>query len=286
MMSARSTRLKFRCVAFAATILALGSAGLADAEVVEQGDLRISFEGEVTPKGLPRSGWAPVHVAVATKIASIGGGAPSQLRTISIAINRFGRFDQSGLPVCTIRDIQPATTANALKACGGSLVGFGAFKAEVLLGQQAPFPSTGKLYAFSGRVNGRPAILAHVYGTQPVPISFTFPFSLRKTKGTYGTVLTTSFPGATGNGGYITGISLDLGKVFRSEGRTHSFLSATCPAPEGFPAATFPFARASLGFAGRTVTSVLIRNCKAEEDDPYRSVAVRLRSTHFSVFFP
>ena len=29
----------------------------------------------------------------------------------------------------------------------------------------------GKLYAFNGRWHGRPAILAHVYGTKPVPTS-------------------------------------------------------------------------------------------------------------------
>jgi hypothetical protein len=240
--------------------LALGS--LAQAEVVQRGNLRVSFDGDLSPKALPRSGMAPVKVAVAAKIASTSSDAPPQLRQISIAINRNGHFTPKGLPVCSMRDIQPSTTANALKACRSSLVGEGHFSAKVLLSQQAPFPSEGKVFAFNGTLHGKPAIFAHVYGTTPVPISYTLPFVIQPAKGTYGTVLRASLPSVTGDSGYITGLSLILGRNFSSHGQRRSYLSAGCPAPAGFPGAVFPFARASFGFAGRTVTSVLTRSCK------------------------
>ena len=50
------------------------------------------------------------------------------------------------------------------------------------------------MFAFNGTYKGKPAILAHVYGNQPVPTSFTLPFLITKAKGTFATVLTATFP--------------------------------------------------------------------------------------------
>jgi hypothetical protein len=240
--------------------LALGS--LARAEVVQRGKVRVSFKGALAPKSLPRQGLAPVKVTVAAAIASTDDEDLPQLRQIAIAINRNGHFAPQGLPRCHMRDIQPATTANALKACRRSLIGEGHFSAKVLLSQQAPFPSEGKVFAFNAVLAGKPAILAHVYGTDPVPISYTLPFEILPSRGTYGTVLHASLPAVTGNSGYITGLSLTLGRTFQVGGERRSYLSAGCPAPAGFPGAVFPFARASFGFEGKTLTSTLTRSCR------------------------
>ncbi len=246
-----------------ALCLALATS-FAAAEVVQRGSLRVTFDGELTPHTLPRQGVAPVKVGVSTTIASTDGSAPARLQRISIAINRNGRFEPEGLPVCPLRAIQPSTTADALAACRDSLVGTGSFEAKVLFSREAPFPSQGKLYAFNSRIHGRPAILAHVYGTEPVPTSFTFPFEVRQSKGTFGTTLVASLPQVTGDSSAITGLALNLGRSFSFHGKKHSYLSAGCPAPKGFPGATFPFARASLSFAGhKTVTSTLTRSCGA-----------------------
>ena len=255
--------------------LCLSLAALAQAEVTQRGNLRVSFDGKLTPHSLPRTGSAPVKVAVATKIATTDAKTPPRLRAITIAINRNGHFEPKGLPVCALREIQPATTANALAACRDSLVGEGRFSAKILLSQQAPFPSEGKVYAFNSTLHGRPAILAHVYGTEPVPTSFTLPFELRPAKGTFGTVLHVSLPAVTGNSGYITGLSLKLGRSFSFHGKRRSYLSAGCPAPKGFPGAVFPFAKASFGFEGRNVSSTLTRSCGALAARPHRSRRTR-----------
>jgi hypothetical protein len=249
-------------VATATGLLLLAS--LASAEVVQHGSFRVTFEGEITPHTLPRTGSAPVRVSVGTKIASTKTANPPRLRRITIAINRAGHFNPSGLPICPLRQIQPSTTADAFAACGSSMVGTGRFEARVLFNQQAPFPSAGRIYAFNSRIHGKPAILAHVYGTKPVPTSFTLPFEVRSAKGTFGTKLVAALPAATGDSSYVTGLSLKLGRTFSSHGSRHSYLSAGCPAPKGFPGATFPFAKASLAFGGRgTLTSVLTRSCHA-----------------------
>lgn len=239
--------------------------GAASASVVEQRrGVRVSFDGKLTPKALPRHGTAPVGIVVDAKIGATGGEDPPQLRKITIAINRNGHFTSKGLPACRVDQIQPSTTANALASCRGSLVGEGRFSADVKLPQQSPFPSSGKVLAFNGRVNGRQAILAHIYGTDPAPTSTVLPFLLRGGRGAYGTTLEASLPQATGSWGYVTGLRMSLRRSYRYRGRARSFLSAGCPAPAGFPSASFPLAKTSFAFAGSlTLEAVLTRTCKA-----------------------
>ncbi len=258
----RRTRMGLSLIGALVLLLAVGLGSPASGEVVQRGPLRVTFDGEISPKALPRTGSAPVRVSVGAKISSTKVGEAPRLRTMTIAINRAGIFSPGVVPTCTVRDIQPSTTENALDACRDSLVGEGHFAAKVLLSQQAAFPSSGKLYAFNGRWHGHPAILAHVYGTDPVPTSFTLPFELTTAKGTFGTVLRAVLPAVTGKSGYITGISLSLGRTIGSGKGRRSYLSAGCPAPSGFPGAVFPFARASFGFGDSNVTSTLTRNCK------------------------
>jgi hypothetical protein len=228
-------------------------------EVEQREGVRISVDGKLTPHALPRHGTAPVRVAVGVKVAAVGGGAPPQLRKIAIAINRHGRFDPAALPRCPLREIQPSTNSGALKTCRRALVGEGSFSANVLLPEQSPFPSAGKVYAFNGVFHGRPAILAHVYGTQPVPTSYTIPFELTPLKGTFGTLLSAALPRSTSQWGYVTGISLDL-KASAVRGRP--YLSAGCPAPKGSSEAPFPFARVTISFTGKpNISTTANRSC-------------------------
>jgi hypothetical protein len=166
------------------------------------------------------------------------------------------------LPVCELEDIQPATTQKALDACRGALVGEGSFSAAVSLSKQASFPSQGKMFAFNGAYEGKPAILAHVYGTQPVPTSFTLPFVIGKAKGTFGTTLTATFPASDNS--FVTGIDLTLHRTFTYRGKQRSYASAGCPAPKGSSGAAFPFAKASYEFVGgKRLSSTLTRSCRA-----------------------
>jgi hypothetical protein len=251
-------------IAFVPAAATAGGDAAASA-VVQRGPVRVSFDGKITPNALPRHGLAPVGIAFETKIAAVSGGTPPQLRRISIAINRNGRFTSKGLPVCRLREIQPSTTSGALTACSTSLVGEGHFSANVQLPEQSPFPSSGKVLVFNGRLHGKPTLFAHIYGTQPAPTSNVLPFAIRDSHGTYGTVLEASLPQATGNWGYVTGLRMTLRRRFSYRGKARSFLSAGCPAPAGFPGAVFPLARTSFDFAGGlSLVSVLSKSCTAK----------------------
>jgi hypothetical protein len=248
-------------VALATLLLCLGG-GLAQAEVSQKGDLRVSFDGGIVPHALPRHGTAPVAVSLSGDIETTDGQAPPQLRTISLAINRNGRLDYTGLPACHYHQIQPASTAEAIEACPGGVIGRGAFRAKVVLPEQSPFPSRGKVVAFNGILHGRHVVFAHIYGTTPLPQSSVLAFALSRASGTYGITLTAQLPRVAAEWGYVSGVSLTLQRRFEYRGRAHSYLSAGCPAPKGFPGATFSFARASFGFEdGRAVTSTLTRSC-------------------------
>ncbi len=260
-MRERSARGPIAALALFSALLCLGA--LAQAETVRKGEVQVRFEGKLAPQSLPRSSQAPIRVSVSAKVSSTGADAPPPMRSMSIAINRYGHLDPTGLPVCQLEQIQPATTDDALGACRRSLVGEGRFLANV--SGHAPFPADGKIYAFNGELEGRPAILAHVYGTKPAPASYTLAFVIAKSKGTFGTTLKATLPPVTPGAGYITAIYLTLGKTFSSGGKRHSYISASCPAPKGFPKAVFPFAEASVGFqGGPTLKSSLTRTCKAK----------------------
>ena len=254
-----------KLVGFLVLTVLFGAASLAAAETVQKAGLRVTFEGNLTPQKLPRSKQAPVQVAVAAKVKPSGSTTVPPMQTMTIAINKYGHLNRGGVPVCGLDQIQPATTEDALAICRDSLVGKGTFSAAVLRKGQAPFPSSGKVYAYNGEANGKPAILAHVYGTQPAPASYTIPFLLKSSKGTYGTTLQATLPPVKTGSGYITGISLNLGKTFKVHGKSQPYFSASCPVPKGVPGATFNFAKASVGFkGGPTVGTTLTRNCKAK----------------------
>jgi hypothetical protein len=233
------------------------------AETILKGPAKVTVSGRLAPKALPRRGSAPVSVTLAGKISATHRGALPQLRQISFAINSFGRLDLAGLPVCRIGHIQPSSNQEAMAACGASLIGSGDFAANVKLPEQTPFPSRGKMLAFNGRLRGRPAILAHIYGTEPASISYVLPFQITHTTGTYGTLLQANLPQIAGEWGNITAVSMTLGRTYRSHGETHGYLTAGCPAPAGFPGAVFPLARTSFDFAGGiSLKTTLTRSCK------------------------
>lgn len=246
-----------------AALATAAQAGTAQAETVQKGHLRVAFSGAFAPQALPRQGTAPISVSIGGRISTSDGKAPPQLRRIELAINRNGQLSTAGLPNCRLDQIQPSTNSGALEACRRSLVGEGSFSANVELPEQAPFPSRGKVLAFAGREGGKPVILAHVYGTDPIPTSYTLPFRIGNGRGTYGTVLTASLPQVTSDWGFVTGLQLNLNRRFTYHGQSRSFLAAGCPAAPGFPGAVFPLVRASFSFtAGPTLSSVLNRSCR------------------------
>lgn len=238
--------------------------GATASEVSQKGRLRVSVAGKLSPSRLPRRGSAPVLVSVSGRVITTDGSAPPRLQRLTIEINRHGRLDLVGLPLCPLSRIQPASTARALAACRQALVGQGRFSAETSLSGE-PYPTQGRLLLFNARRQGRPVLYGHVYAKRPFTSSRIIPFALRPAGGnTYGTELSANLAASLGARSSLIGLEMNLSRRYRHNGRRHSFLSAGCPAPKGFSTAAFPLARASFSFAdGRKLSATLVRSCRA-----------------------
>lgn len=248
-------------------LLVLTLSGLAPvgarAELAESGDLFVRFRGGIDPNALPRELRAPIAVTIDGTVKTLSGERPPALRQIAIAINRGGHLDTRGLPVCRKSQIDPSSSRQAIAVCGPALVGRGGYSGAVAFPEQETFVSQGRILAFNAVVDGERAILAHVFGTKPAPITRVIVFRIRHDVGTFGTVLTGSVPESVNHYGYLKRISLNLFRLFTYRGRVHSYLSAACAAPPGFPGAVFPFARTEMTFAnGQTLSSTLTRSCQ------------------------
>jgi hypothetical protein len=257
-MKGRPVIVVFALVAIAAT------AGIAGATISQKGTLRVTVNGKLEPKHLPRSGAAPISVTVGGKISTTDHSLAPQLKALRIELNGHGRLDSTGLPNCVYDRIQPGSSSHALASCRSSLVGKGSFSAAITLAGQEPYPTKGKLLVFNSTQHGKPVLYGHIYAPRPFATSFVIPFKLSKRRqGVYGTVLDAPLPKAMESWGRLTGLTMTLSRRFSYRGKSHSFLSSSCPAPKGFPCAAFPLARASFVFAGGSkLSSTLTGNCK------------------------
>jgi hypothetical protein len=234
----------------------------ASGELAQHGDLFARFDGGISPRALPRNAPAPIAVRIEATVRSLRGESPPALRRITVALNRAGRLRTRGLAVCRRRRIELATSSEALAACGSALVGSGGLISRTTLPDQAATTARADLLLFNGVVSGRPAVLAHVYQTRPVPITRIVVFEIRRRSGAFGTVLTARISPEIESNGYLKSIFLQLQRRYVFRGRTLAYLSAACSTPPGIPAASYPFARAAMTFAdGRTLGATLIRSC-------------------------
>jgi hypothetical protein len=250
-----------------ALVLGLAAASIAVAAVLQRGNLRITVLSQVLPYKLPRAGTAPIAVFVSGHIGTANATTPPQLKQLTIKVNRHGLLQSKGLPVCTVPQLQPATTERALSICGPALIGSGQFWAHIILPGQNPYPTRGRLLVFNGRMHGRPVILAHIFTTDPFATSFVIAFAIRHIdKGAYGTQLSASLPEALGSWGYVDRIKLTLRRKYRYRGKERSYFNAACPAPPGFERAIFPLALVSFGFESEKQISLSVsKSCAVKE---------------------
>ena len=240
-----------RAGALLLALLVLGTAAIAAAAVIQQGNLRLTVLAQVEPFKLPRVGTAPIAVFIAGHVGTVDGSVPPQLEKMTVKVNRHGLLQSAGLPVCRLPQIQPGSTSRALAGCRSALIGAGRFWASIVLPDQRPYPTRGRLLVFNGREGGHPVIYAHIYTTNPFDTSFVITFAIQHiSHGTYGTQLSASLPEALGTWGYVDRIKLTLRRKYTYRGRRLSYFNSGCPAPKGTRSAAFPLAQANFSFAG------------------------------------
>lgn len=246
-------------LAVAATLLV---AVAASGELAQDGNLRVTFNGNFSPTALPRERPVPITVEVEGAVATTDGSAPPVLKRIEVAINRNGLLSTRGLPVCRASQLQSRSTETALERCRAALVGHGSFTARIEAVE--PVPAKGKILAFNGRVGGKPALLLQLSSKAPVQIAFVVPLQIKdRPGGQFGTVLESRLPVLAAGAATVTAIRLEIGRTYSYRGQRRGFVSASCAAPAGLPRTVFAFARGSFEFSnGKTVDTSLVRDCR------------------------
>jgi hypothetical protein len=261
-MKAKTPKLLIAAFAGSA-LLALSLTAIAQAEQDQKGVLLASFHGSIAPQKLPRTEAAPVSVQMGGKIKTTDRSTPPKLEQIILEINSNGVIQTKGLGTCSLGKLNAVTSAAAKKSCASSLIGHGNVTSRVSLPGQGAFASNGVLNAYNGKYKGHTAVFAQVESGPPLPLTYVIVFEVKKSSGTFGTKLVGTLPEIASEYGYISAFDLSLGATYTYHGKKMSYASASCPAPKGFPGASFPFAKASYVFADKTTLSAkLVRSCK------------------------
>ncbi|HEY0319223.1 MAG TPA: hypothetical protein VGC49_13145 [Solirubrobacterales bacterium] len=241
----------------------LAAAAVADGELSQSGNVRISFDGGFSPNSLPRDRPVPVTVRIEGSIATTDGSHPPPLKRLEIELNRAGRLQSRGLPICATPILQSTSTETALRRCRPALVGRGSFRADLSF-EPSGVPAKGTILAFNARHQGKSALLLHLYGTVPVRATLVLPLTISHPKnGQFGTLLAADVPKLAGGFGSITKIELKIGREYGYRGIRRGYVSASCAAPSGFTGASFAFARGDFAFAGgQTLRTTLTRDCR------------------------
>ena len=176
-----------------------------------------------------------------------------------------GVLDTDGLTVCPKERLRNTDTHQALRACRSAAVGKGHLFAKVFVPNQPPLEVHAHLTAFNGRTEaGRHAVLVHAYSPSP-PVSFVIPFSVHHSSGAFRTVLVALIRDSVGPFPHVADFQIVVGRHFNYRGRRHSYLSASCPIPQGFSAAFLSFARATYTFeGGKQLSTDTVRSCRAK----------------------
>ena len=246
--------------AFAALALLSGTAG---AERAQDGNLIVTLNGGISPRKLPRNESVPVAVHLAGRVLTSDSSPLPRVNWIRLELAWRGVLDTHGLPVCPSARLIGTDSQLAVDRCAGAQVGRGSLFAQVFVPNQSPFDVHAHIVAFNGKTKtGRPAVLVHAYAQRP-PVSFIIPFTVHHKPGTFRTVLITTIRRSVGPWPHVSNFQIDVSRSFTHRGSQRSYLSASCPVPNGFTAGFLSFARATYTFeGGNQLTIESVRSCR------------------------
>lgn len=215
-------------------LIALCVTAIAAAEkptVVQAGNLRLTINGGVTPKALPKKTYAPIALNVSGKIETLDGSQPPPLTEAVVDTDRNGMIDVQGVPECKQGQLEARTSAEAEKICKPALLGTGTTDVQLQFPESSPVQLHSKLLAFNGGVKGGvTTIYIHAYLAAPVTAALVTTVKITKEhKGPYGTHSVATIPKIAGYAGSVTAFGLTFQKKeFAYKGKKHGYLLAKC----------------------------------------------------------
>jgi len=214
----------------ALAVVVAGIAAAAKPTVVEVGNLIITFNGDFSPKKLPKAKRAGITLNVSGKIETKDKTHPPALTEFVLETDKNGAVNAKGLPVCTAGKLQAQDTKHAEAACPTAIVGEGKTNVEVEFPESKPFIAKSKLIAFNGGVaGGKTTIFIHAYLSSPVSAAVVTTVKVSKIhKGRFGLKSVGTIPKIAGGSGSAIDFSLKLGRTFTYRGKKQSYLLLQC----------------------------------------------------------
>jgi hypothetical protein len=202
--------------------------GVANAALVEIGDIILRADGGFTPRTLPRRGYAPIEFQGHFDLGSKSGPKPIALQQVIVSFDRDGHLDVAGLPTCAVEQVANLGVAEARALCAGAIVGTGHIEAVVVAGGQT-FDASSPLTLFNAPpIEGNPAVVLHARTTTPATQVFAIPVPIERRRGAFRYRATVDLPSILGGNGSISHVDVKIGRRFRTGGRVHSYVSARC----------------------------------------------------------
>jgi hypothetical protein len=204
----------------------------ASAVTVTEGNLTIDVEGATSPKALPKTTLAPISFHGSAAISTVDGTHIPPAESTELLVDKHIAIDTTGLPTCSLGQIQATPPAGAMKACGDALIGKGTSTAQVQFPEQGSFDAKGPLLAFNGPAEGGYGgyheQLYYVYANVPVPTALIAVAKVAKASGPYGYKISITIPRIAGGAGSFSGAEFTIDRRWTYKGKKHSFLSAEC----------------------------------------------------------
>jgi hypothetical protein len=247
-----------RVLASVAAIVA-AFAGVASAEVIQLGNLRVDIGGSFKPKQLPRDKLAPISLRVDGRISTLDGSVPPGLETMVIDFDRNGTVYTKGLATCSVNELENTLTEDALRRCRDALVGRGSAKAIVDFPDQDPFDAPAPVLAFNGeKQGGKPVVIFHAFAHVPTPTTFVVPSVISNAPGrAFGKRVTVNVPPIAGGNGHLVEFHIKVERTWKHKGQRRSYLIAKC-------ASGHFIARGDLRFSdGSMLEGSVVRECRA-----------------------
>jgi hypothetical protein len=200
-------------------------------EQFEAGNIVASDNGGITPQTLPRHKQAPISGHIHARFSTKDGSHMPALRHLTFDFDRTLQVDAEGLPSCSAGQLTARTTVGARRACPDAIVGSGSGEVEIEFPEQAPIMVTSPLVAFNGGTRGGKTVLyIHGYINVPTPAAVVAEATITNLhSGHYGMHTETVIPPIAGGAGSVVGVDLDLGRKYTYEGKSKSYLTASCP---------------------------------------------------------
>jgi hypothetical protein len=197
---------------------------------VTVGNLRLTVNGDVSPKALPKDVLAPIKFHAEGRLASVDGGPLPALEQIVLDSSPNGVVNAVGLPACSYAKLRATATAAAIKACPEAVVGRGKAEVEISFPEQAPFDAVGPIVLFNGGVRGgTTTIYAHTYVDVPAPTALVVTVKATKEHdGPYGLHTVATVPLIAGGAGAVKSFELTIHRLFTYRGKRESFLEGRC----------------------------------------------------------